>query len=112
MREKFLMKNKSNKEIKKSYKTLFKESIEKISTKDTLFLEKLPLPILKEKEILLCEEGLTEKEPEKAIMNIAQEKSPGNDGLTKEFCKCFWEDLKSQNTKRNSPYLKNKLLTN
>ena len=28
------------------------------------------------------------------MMSMAQEKSSGNDGLAKELCKCFWEDLK------------------
>ena len=25
---------------------------------------------------------------------MSNNKSPGNDGLTKEFCEIFWEDLK------------------
>ena len=76
---------------------MFKESIEKTSTEvyeNILFLETLPWLILKENENLLCEEGLSKKEPEEAMMNMAQEKSPGNDELTKEFHRCFWEDLK------------------
>ena len=27
-------------------------------------------------------------------MSMAQEKEPGNDGLTKEFYNCFWEELR------------------
>ena len=27
-------------------------------------------------------------------MSMAQGKEPGNDGLTKEFCNQFWEELK------------------
>ena len=27
-------------------------------------------------------------------MSMVQEKEPGNDGLTKEFHSCFWEELK------------------
>ena len=46
------------KEVEKFYKTLFKDSVEITSTEYTLFLETLPLPILKEKEILLCQEDL------------------------------------------------------
>ena len=41
-----------NEEIKKFYKNLCKESVEKISTERTLFLEIFPLPILKENKIL------------------------------------------------------------
>ena len=54
------------------------------------------------------------------MMTAAQEKAPGNDGLTKEFCSCFWEELKEsllpslelQNAKWNSLHPKNKLLSN
>ena len=28
------------------------------------------------------------------MRSMAQEKAPGNDGLTKEFYSCFWEELK------------------
>ena len=48
---------------------------------------------------------------------MAQEKAPENDGLTKEFSSCFWEELKEpllelQNVKWNSLHLENKLLSN
>ena len=39
----------------KFYETSFKECVDKTFSEHTLFLEKLALPILKEKEILLCE---------------------------------------------------------
>ena len=90
MREKFLIKNKSMKRLKNYVKLCSK----KVVYESTLFLEALPLLTLKENENLLCEEGLTEKEPEEGMINMTQEKSPGNDELTKEFHKCFWEDLK------------------
>ena len=90
MREKFLIKNKSMKRLKNYVKLCSK----KVVYESTLFLEALPLLTLKENENLLCEEGLTEKETEEGMINMAQEKSPGNDELTKEFHKCFWEDLK------------------
>ena len=49
---------------------------------------------MKENKILLCEEDPTEKELYEAMIITAQEKSPGNDGLTKDFYKSFCEDLK------------------
>ena len=73
------------KKIEKFYKTLFKDSVEIISTECTLFLETLPLPILKENEILLCQEELAEKNFYEAKISMAQKKSPENDGLTKVF---------------------------
>ena len=53
MREKFLIKNKSMKRLKNYVKLCSK----KVVDKNTLFLETLPLLILKENENLLCEEG-------------------------------------------------------
>ena len=41
---------------------LCSKKVEKSSTEYTLFIETLHLPMLKEKQILLCEEDLTEKE--------------------------------------------------
>ena len=35
-----------------------------------------------------------ENELLKALKNMSNNKSPGNDGVTKEFYKTFWEDLK------------------
>ena len=46
---------------------------------------KLPLGKLKENEILLRKEDFTGKEFYEAMMSMALEKSPENDGLTKEF---------------------------
>ena len=50
--------------------------------------------MLNESETLPCERALTEKELKAVIMSMAQEKEPGNDGLTKEFYNCFWEELR------------------
>lgn len=47
--------------LKKFFKTLFREDLEKTFTEHTLFLETFPLPRLKENKILLCKD-LTEKE--------------------------------------------------
>ena len=58
------------------------------------FLDTLSLPMLNESETLLCEEALTGKELHAAVMSMAQEKTLGNNRLTKEFYSCFWEELK------------------
>ena len=44
---------------------------------------------------MLCEEKLTVKECFDTLLTMSNGKSPGNDGLTKEFYVCFWEDLDS-----------------
>ena len=42
----------------------------------------------------ICEGELTEKEIFLALASISNNKSPGNDGLTKEFYFTFWNDIK------------------
>ena len=70
------------------------EKLEESSVDRTTFLDRLPLLILNERETLLCEGALTEKGTNAAMMSMAQEKTPANDALTKEFYSCFWEELK------------------
>ena len=67
--------------------------MEKNSVEHMTFLDTLPLHI-NEPKTLLCEEALTDKELNAAMMSMSQGKAPGNDGLSKEFYSCFWEELK------------------
>ena len=90
---KYLMKNESTQRLNYFLKTCLK-NVKKSSVEHTTFLDTLPLLILNESEMLLYEVALTEKELNVAMMSMAQEKSLGNDGLTKEFHSCFWEELK------------------
>ena len=41
-----------------------------------------------------CEENLTEKEIYNSLISLENNKSPDNDGLTKEFYYTFWDDIK------------------
>ena len=43
---------------------------------------------------LSCEGNLTEKETYNSLISLENNKSPGNDGLTKEFYWTFWVDIK------------------
>ena len=43
---------------------------------------------------MLCEGELTESELCDALKDIPNNKSPGNDGLTKEFFLSFWDAIK------------------
>ena len=45
-------------------------------------------------EINECDNELSEKELYISLMSIQNNKSPGNDGLKKEFFVTFWEDIK------------------
>ena len=76
------------------YKSLFKNSIKKTLSEQTNFLDTLQIPKLSDDECLLCEGELTENELYDALKNMPNNKSPGNDGLTKEFFLTFWDDIK------------------
>ena len=67
------------------YQTLFKE---KLSTSEECiqsFLDKMSLPKLNENQTFKFEVAITECERLKALTSIDNDKSPGNDGITKEF---------------------------
>ena len=49
---------------------------------------------LKDEHKLLCEGLLTEVECTNALKQMQNNKSPGSDGLTTEFYKIFWTDIK------------------
>ena len=52
------------------------------------------LPKLHITEINKCNDELSEKELYISLMSMENNKSPGNDGLTKELFATFWEDIK------------------
>ena len=49
---------------------------------------------LSEDQVKLCEEDLTEKDLYKSLRSMQNDKSPGNDGLTKKTYETIWDDLK------------------
>ena len=56
---------------------------------------KLNTPKLSDPDIEKCEGKLTLKEAWDALLSMANNKSPGNNGFTKEFYVCFWGELGS-----------------
>ena len=58
------------------------------------FLNLVSIPQLTEDQSRDCEVILSEKDL-LVLKIIPNNKSPGNDGLTKEFSEGFWEDLKT-----------------
>ena len=54
------------------------------------YLHSLNIPKLSEAERSSCEGLLTKKECCEALSEMNNGKSPGNDGLTKEFYVCFF----------------------
>ena len=51
-------------------------------------------PSLNNDQINLCEKDLSETDLYNAMKNIKNNKSSGNDGLTKEFYEGFWDKIK------------------
>ena len=60
----------------------------------TAYLSLISIPVLAGEQSQTCEGPILESELLKALKNMSNNKSPGNDGLTKEFNETFWEDLK------------------
>ena len=57
-------------------------------------IRKIQLLNLNVIEINECNNQLSEKELYMSLMNMQNNKSPGNNGLTKELFVTFWEDIK------------------
>ena len=58
------------------------------------FLYKVSLPKLYNNQVLDCEGVINEKEFLKALTSMDNDKTPGNNGITKEFYVKFWDFLK------------------
>ena len=81
------------KELENFYKSLYTET-DSTSTDNILvssFLHEIEhIPVLTEELKLLCEGSLSNGECFSSLKDFPGGKSPGNDGLTSEFCKKFW----------------------
>ena len=69
--------------ICKFYKNLFKKNVTKSDLEKKSFLDSIALPNLTSKSFDICESEITEKNLITA--NTPKGKSPGHEGLTKEF---------------------------
>ena len=79
-------------EIKKFHKKLFmKQDLNKSDTQ--IFLEGLNLPKISDSEQLLCETEITLDDLKESMLSMCDDKSPGNDGITRELYNFFWEDV-------------------
>ena len=76
-------------ELKSFYQNLFKKST--YNTKDQLkdFLYKVNVPQLNQEQQNICENDITEFELKNALKSLNNNKTSGNDGLTKEFYETF-----------------------
>lgn len=67
---------------------------ETFNTNSNIFINSPNIPKLSEADKELCETEITEKEILSSIKQLKNGKSPGTDGLTAEFYKFFWIDIK------------------
>ena len=84
-----------NKELYLYYKNLFNKR-QHLSEHDiNNFLNTVSnFPQLSTEQSLECEKNISEKELLEALKSMPNDKSPGNDGLTKEFFETFWSEIK------------------
>ena len=88
-------KHKINQELERFYKNLFTEKSEFRKEDINVYLNQIDIPILSEERSQTCEGPITESELLNALKSMPNNKSPGNDGLTKEFYETFWEEIKT-----------------
>ena len=109
-----------NKELYLYYKNLLNER-QHLSEHDiNNFLNTVSnFPQLSTEQSLECEKDITEKELFEALKSMPNDKSPVNDGLTKEFFETFWSEVNifflvfhTLLIKGNSKRHKDKLLLN
>ena len=71
------------------YKTLFTEKLQIQNEHITAYLNQISIPVLTEEQSQTCEGPISENKLLKALKNMSNNKSPRNDGLTKEFYETF-----------------------
>ena len=77
------------------FKNLFTQKLSVCEENVTKFLDQISLPKLNNEQISECEGFINEEELFSPLKSMENDKSPGNDGLTKEFDETFWQDLKT-----------------
>ena len=82
------------KNIESFYEALFKSQSFKNVSEIKKFLCGITTPSLNNQQINLFEKDLSETDLYNAMKNMQNNKSPGNDGLTKEFYEGFWDEMK------------------
>ena len=75
--------------ICKFYKNLFKNNVSKSDSERESFLNSIALPNLNSKSFDVSESVITEKDLITVLKSMPIGKSPGHDGLTKEFYEHF-----------------------
>ena len=83
------------KEIKHFYPSLYTTTSTKSEQQGMECLKQISTPKLSDEDKLVYEGKLSMEECWSALQSMSNGKSPGSDGLTREFYVCFWEDIGS-----------------
>ena len=73
------------------YQVLYTDNVTKNENEMKMYLKEVITPSITEEDSLLCNDLLTFEECEKTLGMMKNNKTPGNDGLTVEFYRCFWK---------------------
>ena len=71
---------------------LFQKTIAKSISDIEMFLSDIQLPTISDENYTICEDQVTEDNLLVTLKSMPNNKTPGNDGLSKEFNETFWED--------------------
>ena len=86
--------NKIQNELLFFYETLFRNTSANTSEDCKSFLNEVFVPKLNYEDARFCERDFNKLELLKALKSTENNKSPENDGLTKEFYETFWNESK------------------
>ena len=79
--------------IKEFYASLYKQRSAKTEQDCLEYLHNINILLLCQSESESCEGLLSKTDCWKALSSMMNNKSPGNDGLTKEFYICFFDEI-------------------
>ena len=79
--------------VRKFYSSLFSKKVSNTRDVNMAFLRNLDLPTLSDDQIALCESEFTADDLYDTVCSMQGGKSPGNDGLGKEFYIHFWNQV-------------------
>ena len=80
--------------LKTFYENLFKQKSSPLTSSLNSYLENIQLPLINNEMFLDCEKEFALDELFLSMKSMENGKTPGNDGITKEFYETFWDELK------------------
>ena len=81
--------------LKKFYSSLYTRRSNRTEDECIVYLRNINVPKLVDDERNVCEGKLTKMEIWYALKSMGNNKSPGNDGSSKEFYVCFFQEIHS-----------------